>query len=97
MSSIGELSFWSFDVMVWSASYNEDLPPCTTDNGCVTSLKPVVRLQRDGNMVVYSNNGEVLWIVRTKDRDDSSITVTDDGSVFMTQNGIKVWSVPVTP
>mmetsp|Transcript_6836 Transcript_6836/g.7861 ORF Transcript_6836/g.7861 Transcript_6836/m.7861 type:complete len:84 (+) Transcript_6836:2-253(+) len=83
--------------MVWSASYNEGLPPCTTENGCVTPLKPVVRLQRDGNMVVYSNNGEVLWIVRTKDRDDSSITVTDDGSVFMTQNGIKVWSVPVTP
>jgi len=53
----------------------------------------VLRMQRDGNLVVYSEGYNATWHTNTYDKKDAYLTLTDDGKLILYDRDDKpIWS-----
>lgn len=96
----GSLSLFQNETKIWSASYFKNRPPCNIQNGCVTSDFPFLKVQGDGNVVLYNSNSKGLWSSKTSGNNNIRVIVNNDGSVIMVNNSKVVWtlnmSIPTT-
>lgn len=89
MTVDGTLALLEHDEIMWSAPYINDRPLCSIQNGCVTSEGPFLQIQLDGNMAVYSNELVVLWSTKSSGKENTSLTMNNDGSVVLVENKSK--------
>uniref|UniRef100_A0A667WUF7 Bulb-type lectin domain-containing protein n=1 Tax=Myripristis murdjan TaxID=586833 RepID=A0A667WUF7_9TELE len=57
-----------------------------------------VVMQGDGNLVIYTSSDKPVWESKSRKPEDSTVrlTMTDEGQLVVTRDGVQIWSSKVS-